>query len=67
MVTPWLTAYPLNSFLNSDVTLKLRVSVPTAVHGDFSLPLRGVVAFASSMMQAAPLSRAIRGGYVLDP
>src|SRR5215212_6526232 len=40
IVTPWLTAYPLNSLLNSVVTLKLSVSASVARSGGRSLLLR---------------------------
>jgi len=51
---PWLTAYPLNSFLNSRVTLKFRVSVSTEMVAALSLLLRDVGFFVPSMTQAAP-------------
>src|SRR5450756_2462053 len=40
IVTPWLTAYPLNSLLNSVVTLKLSVSASAVLARGRSLLLR---------------------------
>src|SRR5216684_808045 len=67
MVIPWLTAYPLNSFLNSVVTLKLSVSVPTVVDGGRSLLLRcDDATLASAITQVAPF-RTTFEAYVLKP
>src|SRR5580658_10351296 len=55
MVTPWLTAYPLNSLLNPVETLKLSVSASAVLADSRSLFLRCESTRRASAIARAPL------------